>query len=196
MPTLKEQIGETEEEIAGLTGQMEAAKADIVAAAAEFAAAWWPEEARRALHIDSRRAAELEEDGLAFLKADVEGLVENAAGEADRVLEWPGLWPHLGNPGLRPWRDAAVGRALDPAMRRLLAKVLPILIRYRLEFPDRSGRPITDRYPHGVEVPEALTGAVRTYHGLAGRLRPAAERLAELETLDRASELAARWKDA
>lgn len=196
MATLKEQIGETEKEIADLTERMEAAKADIVAATGRFAASWWPGEAKRALQLHSERAAELDTDGLASLRADVDELVAGAGPAAEQVLEDPALWPHLGNPHSRPWQQPTVGRALDPSLRRLLARVLPILIHHRVRFADRKGRPITDRYPQGVEVPKALAEAARTYHDLAAQLRPAADRLAELQRRSSASALEASWKKA
>jgi hypothetical protein len=196
MATLEQQISQAEKEIAELSDKMEAARVDIVAAAADFAAGWWQAEAKRALQSHPERAAELHDDGLGFLKADIDSLVSGAEEAAEHVLSDPALWPHLGNPQSRPWQNPAVGRAIDPALRRLLGRVLPVLIRHRLRFPDRNGRPVTDRYPQGVEVPEALAEAARSYHGLAAELRPAAARLADLQQRQAAAAVDAEWKKA
>lgn len=196
MATLKQQIGETEQEIADLTERMETARGDVVAAVGRFAADWWPAEAKRALHLDAERAAELEGDCLGFLKADVDTLADGAGEAAEEVLDDPGLWPHLGNPQSRPWREEPAGRALDPALRRLLARVLPILIRYRLRFDDRNGRPITDRYPQAVEVPGDLADAARTYFDLAAELRAADAKLEALRRRTGAAAVDAVWKKA
>jgi hypothetical protein len=203
-PSLSKQIGETEGRIGQLVERMEAARGEIVAATATFAAGWWEDEARRALWHDRRRGGSLGDEGLRHLRTEVRGLVESADSVAEAGLADPALWPHQGAYEARPWHDprfeteeyAGVGRALEPAMRRILSRVLPVLGRHGLRFPDRRGRPVTDRYPQYVEYSDEVCGAARAYYGLAAELRPAVRRLRELQGENEYAEIEALWKKA
>jgi hypothetical protein len=201
---LKRKIDETDGQITQLSERMEEARGDIVAATATFAAGWWEDEARRALLLDRDRTDSLDDEQLHRLKADVRSLVKDAEAVAEAGLAKPDLWPHLGAYEARPWHDprfetegfAGIGRGLEPAVGRILRRVLPVLLRHGFRFPDRKGWPITDRYPQHVEYPETFAAAARSYYELAGELRSASRRMRELRRQKGSADIEALWKKA
>ena len=200
MASQEKRIVELQKRVDDLAARMEAGRERILESAAGFCSGWWEDEARRVL----RATPQVSDETVAGLKADVAALAAAADTVVARLLDHPGLWPHRGDHRSRLWIDPhpdgdahpGVGRALDPAMRRALAGVLPLFYRHGLRPVGRAGRVVTDRYPHGVEYPEGLIEDARSYRDLAAELREAAGELEALRVGEAEAGVDERWASA